>query len=346
MKLSRVLLAAALLVGVVGVAHVSQRTQTPGQKMTRAAKQLLESLTADQKVKAAFAFDSKERTNWWFVPKEGPKGKPTRKGLPLKEMTEAQKKIALTLVAAGTSPNGGKQATTIMSLEAILRELEKGKGPTRDPEWYFFTIFGNPSKDGKWGWRVEGHHLSLNFTLDGGQLVSATPFFFGANPALVKSGPRKGLETLPAAENLALKLFNLLDKDQKKLAHRGKDPFPEPQQGKPAPDVGPPVGLPASKMTKEQRETLMKLVEAYARRMPAEVADEELGGVRKGGVDNVHFAFSGQAERGKKHTYRVQGPTFVIEFLNEQGDSAGNPANHIHSAWRRLEGDFGLPAKK
>jgi hypothetical protein len=345
MKLSRVLLAAALLGGLAGVAYVSQQqADAPGAKMTRAGRQLLESLSAEQKAKAVFPFDSKERTNWYFVPREGPRGKPTRKGLPLKEMSAEQKKVALDLVAAGTSPTGDKQARTIMSLEAILNELEKGKGPTRDPEWYFFTIFGNPSKDGKWGWRVEGHHLSLNFTLDGGKLVSATPFFFGANPALVKGGPRKGLETLPGSEKLAFKLFNLLDNDQKKLAHREKG-FPEPQQTTPAPKVGPPVGLPASKMSKEQRETLMKLVEAYARRMPAEIAEEELRGVRKGGVDSIHFAFSGQAERGQKHTYRVQGPTFVIEFLNEQGDSAGNPANHIHSAWRRIQGDFGLSTK-
>jgi hypothetical protein len=346
MKLSRILLTAALLGALGGVAYVSQQgPETPGQKMTRAGRQMLESLTKEQKAKALFAFDSKERTNWWFVPLEKPRGTPTRKGLPIKEMTPEQKKIALELVAAGTSPNGFKQATTIMSLEAILRDLEKGKGPTRDPEWYFFTIFGSPSKTGKWGWRVEGHHLSLNFTLHDGKLVSATPFFFGANPALVMGGPRKDLETLPNAEGLALKLFNLLDKEQKKVAYRAKS-FDEPQQNTVAPKVGPPTGLPASKMTPMQRDTLQKLIEGYARRMPAEVAEEELRGVRKGGMDNIYFAFTGTGERGKAHTYRVQGPTFVIEFLNTQPDGAGNPANHIHSAWRRLQGDFGLSTKE
>jgi hypothetical protein len=343
MKLSRVLLAVALLVGLAGVAYVSQRADTPSQKMTRAAQKFLESLSADQKMKATFPFDSKERTNWWFVPREADK-KPTRKGLPLKEMTDEQKKAALALVAAGTSASGDKQATTIMSLEAILRDLEKGRGPVRDPEWYFFTVFGNPSKSGKWGWRVEGHHLSLNFTVADGQLLSATPFFFGANPADVKGGPRKGLVTLPNAENLALKLFNALDDDQKKVAHRAK-PFPEPKQTTVYPDVGEPVGLAASKMNPKQRELLVSLVESYARRMPAEVAETELQQVRKAGVDNIHFAFSGAAEHGKGHTYRVQGQTFVIEFLNMQADSAGNPANHIHSCWRRIQGDFGAPPK-
>jgi len=343
MKLSRVLLALALLVGLAGVAYVSQRTETAGQKMARAAQQFVEGLSADQKAKATFPFDSKERTNWWFVPKEADK-KPTRKGLPLKEMTDEQKKAARALVAAGTSASGDKQATTIMSLEAILLELEKGRGPVRDPEWYFFTVFGNPSKNGKWGWRVEGHHLSINFTLDGGKVLSATPFFFGANPADVKNGPRKGLVTLPEAENLALKLFNALEDEQKKAAYRDK-PFPEPQQATVYPKVGQPSGLAVSKMNATQKKLLLSLVESYARRMPPDVAEVELQEVRKAGVDNIHFAFSDAAEHGKGHTYRVHGPTFVIEFLNVQADSAGNPANHIHSCWRHIQGDFAAPPK-
>src|SRR5437867_4475500 len=135
-----------------------------------------------------------------------------------------------------------------MSLESILNDLEKGGAMVRNPDWYFFTIFGTPSKTGKWGWRVEGHHLSLNFAVDGGQVTAATPFFFGANPATVKAGPRKGLRTLPQAEDLAADLFKTLDDDQKKVAYRDK-PFPEPKQGKVDPDVGAPQGVPAAKMT-------------------------------------------------------------------------------------------------
>jgi hypothetical protein len=346
MKLSRVLLALALLVGLAGVAYVSQRAETAGQKMARAAQQFLESLSAEQKAKATFPFDSKERTNWWFVPREDKKKQPTRKGLPLKEMTDEQKKAALALVAAGTSASGDKQAVTIMSLEAILREQEQGRGPVRDPEWYFFTVFGNPSKNGKWGWRVEGHHLSLNFTLSGGEVVGSTPAFFGANPAEIKSGNRKGFRTLAAVEDLAIQLFNALDDDAKKVAYR-KEGFPDPAPHQTAvkPDVGPPTGLAAGKMTKQQRGLLMQLVEAYANRMPPDVAEMELKDVRKAGVDKIHFAYTGGTEPGKAHTYRVQGPTFVIEFLNVQQDSAKNPANHIHSCWRRIQGDFGLTAK-
>ena len=341
MKLTRILLAVALLGGMAGLAYVAQQTGSPGVKMAGAADKFLSSLTADQKAKAAFDFDSKERTRWFFVPLQDAQRKPTRKGLPLEEMTAEQKKAALALVAAGTSALGNKQALTIMSLEAILRDQEKKGSMVRNPEWYFFSIFGTPSKTGKWGWRVEGHHLSLNFTMEGGQVLAATPSFYGANPAQIKGGLNKGLRILADSEDLAFQLFKSLDADQKKIAYQEKE-FKEIEQGKAGPPMREPVGLPAAKLTEEQRGILMKLLQAYTRRMPEDVAAAEWKHVKEGGIDKIHFAFAGGAELGKGHTYRVQGPTFVVEFLNVQGDSGGNPANHIHSVWRKTKGDFGI----
>jgi hypothetical protein len=227
-----------------------------------------------------------------------------------------------------------------MSLESILKELEKSGAMVRNPEWYFFTIFGTPTQTGKWGWRVEGHHLSLNFVVDGGKITSATPYFFGANPATVKGGPRKGERTLPKAEDQALELYKSLDEEQRKVAHQDKQ-FPEIQEETKTPKVGEPKGLAAAKMTEEQRGILMKLLQDYTSRMPAEVAEVERKEV-KAGFDQIHFACAGELEPGKPHTYRIQGPTFVVEFLNVQADSANNPANHIHSVWRKIKGDFGL----
>jgi hypothetical protein len=340
MKLSRIALALVVLVTLVGLAAVAQRLEPAGSKMALAAEKLLGSLTAEQKAKAAFTFDSPERTRWFFVPLQDAKRQPTRKGLPLEEMTAEQKKLALTLVQAGTSETGHKQAVAVMNLEAILREQEKSGAMVRNPEWYFFTIFGNPSKSGKWGWRVEGHHLSLNYTLDGGEVIAATPSFFGANPAEVKSGKNKGLRVLEPAETLAFKLFKSLDDEQKKIAHRDKA-FPEIEQAKTKPNVGQPQGLPAAKMTDAQRGLLMELVEVYTKRLPSDIAEREMKAVKAGGLDKIHFAYTGAAEFGQKHTYRIQSPTFVVEFINEQNDSAGNVANHIHSALRRVKGDFG-----
>jgi hypothetical protein len=339
MRLHRLLLALVATAALFGIAYLGHTAETPGVKMTNAAGKFLDSLKEEQKGKAVFDFDDKERTRWFFTPQQDRNKNATRKGLRLEEMTDDQKKLALDLVRAGTSDSGYTKATTIMSLESILHDLEKNGAMVRNPGWYFFTVFGNPTKTGKWGWRVEGHHLSLNFTLEGGKVLGSTPAFFGANPARTKDGKR----TLPEAEDLAIDLLKSLDQGQESVALQ-KDLFPEIEEAKTEPHVGAPKGLPAAKMTGKQKDVLHKLLEAYTDRMPPEVAEMELKQVKEAGLDKVHFAYAGGTEEGKPHTYRVQGPTFVIEFLNVQKDSAGNPANHIHSCWRNIKGDFGLAA--
>jgi hypothetical protein len=336
-----------LVVGVTGLlasaAFLAREAEGPGLRMVDAADRLLGSLEAKQKDKAAFAFEDEERTRWFFTPQQKAR-KPLRKGLPLAEMTDKQRELARELLRSGTSEAGYKKATMVMSLESILAELEKKGGIVRDPTWYFFSFFGSPSKSGKWGWRVEGHHLSLNFTLDGGKVVAATPFMFGANPAEVKAGKQKGQVTLPESMQPFRDVLASLDDEQRKAAMQAK-PFPEIEEAKSRPNVGKPVGLAAGKMTEKQKGLLWKLIEGYAARMPGDVGAYELAAIKKAGFDDVHFAYGGgDGTPGKPYTYRVQGPTFVIEFLNEQKDSAGNPANHIHSAWRNMKGDFGLAA--
>jgi len=340
-RLSRLLLALVVLASVGGVAYVGQATESSSSKMAQAADKFLASLSAEQKAKATFSFDDEERTNWHFIPLQDGHKNPGRKGLRLEEMTEEQQTAARELVRAGTSPDGYTKATTIMSLEVVLHDLEKKGSMVRNPGWYFFTIFGTPSKTGKWGWRVEGHHLSLNFTFDGGKVVAATPAFFGANPAILMQGPRKGSRVLPDADDLAKDLFKSLDAEQKTAAFQ-KEQFREVEGRTKAPKVGGPKGLSAAKMTESQRAILLKLLHAYTDRMPADVATAEMSEIREAGLDQVYFAFAGGLEPGKPHTYRIQGPTFVVEFLNVQSDSAQNPANHIHSAWRNTKGDFGL----
>ncbi len=346
MRMKTLVIVPLVVAGLVGMAVVGEQKEPAGIQMSGAAERFLGTLNDEQKAKALFAFDDKERTNWNFVPLQTKDKKPTRKGLRLEEMTAEQRTAAKDLVRAGTSSTGYTKATTIMSLESILADLEGAKGVNvRSPGWYFFSVFGTPSKTGKWGWRVEGHHLSLNFTLDRGKVVAATPAFFGANPAEVRAGDQKGLRTLAEAEDFARELFDSLDADQRTVAFQAKQ-FPEIEQHVEKPGVGAAVGLPAAKMSDKQRATLEKLVASYAERMPAEVAKAQMADVKAAGMDKVHFAFAREDDKpGKPYTYRVQGPTFVIEFLNIQADSAGNPANHIHSAWRNLGGDFGLGEK-
>lgn len=336
------LIATVAIVG--GAALVAQTARTPGGEMAAAANAMLNSLTPEQKQKASFAYDDPHRTAWFFTPQQNAQRQPTRKGLRIEELSAEQRTAVLGLLKAGLSSTGYDQATTIMSLESVLHSLEKNGRNVRNPNWYFVSVFGTPSTTGQWGWRFEGHHMSINFTLDKGQVVTATPTLFGANPAEIRSGPMKGKRTLPAIEDHAKALIASLSPEQKKIAQQPKQ-LTEIKENSATADVGQPVGLSAAKLNADQLAILWKLLEAYAGRLEKSVANRELAAVKKAGIENVTFAYHiAESAPGKPYTYRVQGPTFVVEFLNVQKDAAGNPANHIHSAWRRLPIDFGLTA--
>lgn len=340
MKLPRPFLLAAVVAATVSFALVGQSTKPTGAKLADAATAFLGTLPPELRAKATFKFDDDHRTTWYFTPQQDKDRKATRKGVPLESLNGEQKAALMAMLKAGLSTKGYDQATTIMSLEGILLDLEGPKGAmVRNKDWYFVSVFGEPSNTGPWGWRFEGHHMSINMTLDKGEVVAATPLMFGANPAEVKDGPKKGLRTLPEIEDLARELIKGLSDEQNKSAKQAK-PLPEIKEKQPNADVGEPIGISFAKLTDEQKKTLWKLVEAYAARIPDDAAADELGRVKAAGLDKLHFAYAGDPTPGKGYTYRVHGPTFVVEFLNMQADGAKNPANHIHSAWRRLPADF------
>src|SRR5271170_5837147 len=178
--------------------------------MTDTARAYLASLAPEERARGTFPYDSAERMNWHFVPIE-------RKGVALREMTTAQKHLAEALFSAGLSQRGVIKAHTIMSLEQVLKDVEKGTGPERDPEKYYVSIFGEPSEKGTWGYRFEGHHISMNFTVADGRIASS-PNFFGANPAEVKVGPRTGLRALKPEEDLGRALIKSLTVAQRATA--------------------------------------------------------------------------------------------------------------------------------
>lgn len=344
MTARQLILVLGLTIGLAGVAYVARTAEGGGDKMTAATEKFLASLKAEQKEKATFKFDDPERLRWWFTPQQKG-GKPTRKGLPLEDMGDDQKRLVLGMLQAGTSKTGYERALNVMALEDILLALEKGKGPVRNKLWYFVSVFGTPSKTGKWGWRLEGHHLSISWTVDSGKIISATPNVYAANPAEVKAGPRAGLRVLGESIDLYKAMLEALGEEGRGKARQPKL-FPEIKENEPKPSVGKPVGLAAGKMTEKQQAALWKLIEAYSSRMAEDVAAAEVNKIKEAGFDQVHFAYGGSdGTPGKPYSYRIQGPTFLIEFLNEQADAAKNPANHIHSAWRNMAGDFGLPAK-
>jgi hypothetical protein len=330
-----------------GLGWIRLAESDPGADMTTAAKAFVETLTDAQRAKTLLAWDTPQRLAWHFIPLA------ERKGLQVKEMTAPQRKAALALLRSALSESGYDKATTIMRLESILHELEqkRGGGPIRDAERYYFTLFGRPAGEGKWGLSVEGHHLSLNFVVADGKIASSTPAFFGANPAQVMgdygAGPRKGTRVLAQEELLAFELVNSLTAEQRTAAIiEAKAPRDIRGAGTAQPPTDAPVGLSAKHMTPPQVGTLRKLIEVYAQCMPPAVAKARLAAVDKAGMDGVHFAWAGATKPGVGHYYRVQGATFLIELINTQPDSAGNIANHIHSVWRDMQGDFGVPIQK
>ena len=299
--------------------------------MADAATTFLAALDPEQRGRASFPADHEERYNWHYVPKD-------REGLPLRDMDTSQQQLAFSLLSTGLSRMGYGKAMRIMSLEKILGQLEGASGRhRRDPERYFFTVFGTPSDTQPWGWRVEGHHVSVNFLVVAGQRIAPTPNFFGSNPARVPSGSLEGMRILAAEEDLARHLLEMLPERQRShaiVSHEAPADILTRAERRIALDA--PSGVAAHDLDDAQRGALMALVQEYVHRMPEDVADLRLNQIEKAGTGHIHFAWAGQQRPGEPHYYRVQGPSFLVEYDNTQND-----ANHIHSVWRDVEGDWG-----
>jgi len=332
MRSARFLLAAGVAAALAGAIAASEKSSS---SMAAAAERFLAALSAEQRQQAVFAVDAAERTNWHYIPRE-------RKGLPLKRMNEDQRKLARELLRSGLSQRGYLTATSIMDLETILGDLEQRTNSSerrivRDPELYFFSVFGAPSARDAWGWRVEGHHISLNFTVAGGAAVASTPSFFGSNPAEVPDGPKKGWRILAQEEDAGRALLTALDEPRRANATI-ETTAPNDIVTTNSVKIDPlsPAGVSAAEMTAAQRDRLLALIDVYTSQMASDVAADRMARIRKAGVEKIAFAWAGGTEHGQKHYYRVQGPTFLIEYDNTQND-----ANHIHSVWREFDGDFG-----
>jgi hypothetical protein len=301
--------------------------------MATAAERFLAELTSEQRQLASFAASADERLRWHFIPNE----MFPRKGLALRAMSPAQRDRAMDLLKSGLSQRGYVTATSIIELENVLRDIEKSTRFARDPVDYQFTVFGTPGAKDLWGWRVEGHHLSLHFTVAAGKAVATTPTFTGSNPAEVREGPEKGKRILAPLEDLGRAMVLELDDNQRKSAiFDGVAPGDIVTMNKN--DISPlaPAGVAGSEMTPAQRAALDRLIDAYASILAEDLAADRLAKVKAAGPQHVRFAWAGPTEKGAKHYYRVQGPTFLIEYDNTQNDG-----NHVHAVWRDFAGDFG-----
>ena len=254
-------------------------------------------------------------------------------------MDSAQRALAVAFLSTGLSTRGFIQAETIMSLDQILKEMEPGppKTPARDPENYSFTVFGTPGEKSTWGWRVEGHHLAMSFTIVDGNTVVGGPVFFGTNPAEVRQGPRKGLRVLALEDDAGFELIKSMSDEQKKKAIIDEKAPKEIITGNTRKaNPGPPVGVAFADMNEAQKKLATALVEHYAHRLRSELAHDDLAKIDAAGWDKVHFAWAGALAPGQPHYYRIHGPSFLAEF-----DDVQNMANHIHSVWRDSANDFG-----
>ena len=297
-------------------------------KMRVAAEAIIASVDAGKRGKLVLPFASESRVDWNYVPRSRP-------GLSFADLDPTQRDSVHKLLRTALSAVGHRKVVNIVELERVLREIETF-GLFRDPEKYSLVVFGEPDAANPWGWRFEGHHLSLNFTLRGDKAVATTPSFFGANPAEVPKGAKRGLRVLAEEEDSGRKLLAMLDAGQRASAvvdarsygdilTRAADRV-SPLENK---------GLQARAMNDAQKAQLRHLIEVYAANFEAPLAAARMARAAEG-FDTVRFAWAGATEKGKPHYYRVQGPKFLIEY-----DSSQNDGNHIHTVWRDFDGDFG-----
>lgn len=336
------MLTCGLVVAFLSMSGIFAQVQAPpnaiesveiAEELTVTAKRFIDAL--DPGMQAKYLFRDAERGNFHFFPI-------ARRGVPLKQLKEGQRHLGYALLSAALSHVGNQKALTIMSLGDYLRDTDKTPLVYRDSDQYYFTIFGDPSPKGTWGYRVEGFHLSINVTVVQGRWISVTPSFFGVIPGTVPDGPRKGLRVLEQEEDLGRALAKSFTVEQRKIGF-GKIPdfltetvgglvtgnFRKIQRGMPR-------GVAVSGMSVEQRETLMKLVRVHIGRIRKELADQDLARIDRAGTENIHFSWAGSLEPGQPHHYLIQGPTFLIEYDNTQ-----DQANHIHCVYRDFDNDFG-----
>jgi hypothetical protein len=300
------------------------------QSLPQVVNNFSATLSGDQKKKAFYEFKDEERFNFNFVPI-------ARNGVPLADLSEIQKEKVWEMLKAFLSTQGFNKAQLIVQLEPILKVLEKRAVDDnyRDPAKYYITQFGTPENP-VWGWRFEGHHLSLNFSCRGEEIISATPSFMGSNPAIVPSGEKKGLQVLEQEQNLGFELINSMTPAQMKIARFSETAPPEILNGNQRKAKAlEPIGIKYTELTKSQQSLLLKLLDVYVKNYQLGFSKTLMKKIETAGIENLSFGWAGSLAKGEGHYYRIQGPMLLVEYDNTQTN-----ANHVHSCVRDLTNDF------
>lgn len=313
-------------------------------EIKQAATTFVNTLDPLQKRTALLSFNDTARIKWNNLPV----GLRARAGISIGNMNEVQRKLLHRILSASLSSQGYLKATGIMHLDNLLNAFydslyyRKTINDTlyhtlQDLQWshrnFYLAFFGQPS-DAMWGYKVEGHHLSINFTFVNNKL-SVTPFFIGTDPAEYAEAEYTGWRILGQEEDLGIKLINLLSDKQQKKATISND-VPEDiitgaESGK---RLLPYQGIIAAEMTREQKAVLQYIIREFVFNMEYDKAMIEYNKIIKGDIDNIYFGWIGSMEESKPHYYILNGPTFLIEFDNRTG-------KHIHSIWREKVNEFG-----
>ena len=302
------------------------------QKMKNSkAIKFLNSLNNAQREKALYEFEDASKTKWHYLPG----ATWSRAGIQIHELNETQKELLFSLLQDFLSEAGFSKTKRIIELEEVLVQMG-GSSFVRDPEKYFAAFYGNPERDSLWAWSFEGHHISLNFTVLNDH-ISMAPRFFGANPATIPHGKRKGERTLNKEEDYGLELINSMSASQKQKAIFRESAFSDITTTN-APEVNPPepAGIELKDLNLAQQNILVNLIDEYLSAMPPEPAAKRMENLKNEEFDKIRFGWAGATKLGEPHYYRIQGKTFLVEFDNTQ-----NNANHIHTVWRDFDGDFG-----
>jgi uncharacterized protein DUF3500 len=266
------------------------------------------------------------RHQWTYRPRP-------RTGLTFDDLDRPQRKAVHTMLASILSPHAYAQAVAIMALEDVLDAAEHHRRGRHHTD-YWIVIFGDPATADPWGWRFEGHHLSLNITTVDDRL-STTPCFFGAHPATVCYRDTPILQPLNQEEQLARTLLAQLNPANRQLAVVS-DTAPEDIHTRTAARIDAtlePRGVPLSRLDSSSAQLLRDLIALYLNRFRPDLAIPELLDLPP---DDIYFAWEGSPTPGDGHYYRIHAGNLLIEY-----DNTANQANHVHSVLRRPDTDFG-----
>jgi len=317
--------------------------------MVKVTVDFLESLSTDERSKVQFTMDDSLRTQWTNLPI----GLAPRKGLRYGDLSEKSKVSFHKILSTVFSSQGYLKTFAIMQVDDILHEIfeiaherqqidEQTIGFIRTLDWdygnYFIAILGNPRIEEAWGFKFEGHHISVNLTVTKDSF-SMTPLFLGSDPAVVEVTQYAGLRALSKEEDYGFWFVNTLDDAQKAKATLSQevpgDILTNPDRPQWYDEF---MGIKGSELSPEQQKILHYLIEEYMGNMEKEKAEDYLAILHARGMDEVYFAWIGSYEPMKPHYYMIHSPDFIIEY-----DNVGflDNANHIHSIFREKGNDFG-----